>query len=115
MAEATGQITALVLVAGEARTVGVAARSAHAMTANAQLLARASVATGARRGIDARLDAMFSIGPAGRVRIDCRRPGDLLARVAVDAGTLGVACGAQARIGARFLGMASHEASTMEP
>ena len=49
--ETARQVVVLVLAAGEARAMRVAARAADAMAADAELLARAAVAAGARRRI----------------------------------------------------------------
>ncbi len=92
----------------------VAARAADTMATDAELLAGAAVAAGARRGIDACLHAMLTVRPARRVRALGGPTRDVLARVAVDAGGLGVAGRAEPRIGARLLGVTGFEAGAMK-
>jgi hypothetical protein len=53
--ETTRQVVVLVFPAVESRTVRIAAGSPHAMASDAELLARAAVATGAGNRVDARL------------------------------------------------------------
>jgi hypothetical protein len=104
-----------VLVAREPRPVRVAAGPADAMAADAELLARAAVATSARHGIDARLCAMLTVDPARWMRATRRGPGDVLASVAVDAGALGVTGRAEPRVGARLRAVTSRETGAMKP
>ena len=105
----------LVLVAREAGSVRVAARSTDRVAADAELLARASVAARAGHGVDPRLGAMLPVRPAGRVRAARRHSGHVLAGVAIDAGALAVAGRADSGVGARLVGVASQEAGAMQP
>ena len=104
----------LVPAAVEARAVRVASRSAETVAPHAELLAGATMAAGARRGVDARLHSVLAAGPARWVRASRRRAGDVEARVAVDAGALGVAGRAETWVGARLVGMAGREPGAME-
>ncbi len=101
--------------------VWAAPRASDAVASDAELLARAPMTAGARRGVDSRLDTVISTArarrdPPGWMGASGRRPwGDVLALVTIDAGLLTVAGRAEARIGARLVGMARDEPRAVHP
>jgi len=116
-----GEITCLVLCARKAGAVWVAARPPHAMAANAELLASAAVARGARDRIDSRLRSVLSAPairrePARRVWASASRAWcDTGSGMAVVARSLGVASDAEPGLRARLLGVPRSESSSMKP
>ncbi len=120
MTQPAGQIAQLVPVAGESTSVGITARPAHAMATDAELFARAAVTAGTRNGVEARRHSVLTPTarggqPTGGMRIARPHPRrDLRRRVAIDARTLGVAGGAEARLSPRFLGVTRPKTCAME-
>jgi hypothetical protein len=120
VAQAARQIAQLVLRACEAAPVWVAAGTADAMAADAQLLTCATVTAGARAWIDARLNAVHPAAAAGRepsqwvrtARTGARRDARFL--VALDTRVFAVAGCAKARLRARFFGVTRSESRTVE-
>ena len=115
MAEAARQIAQLVAATRKAGAVRIAPGAAHAMAIDAELFARAAVASRARGRVESGLNAVLA--PAARRREKSRRMGasrgrsqrDPRARVAVDTRLLGVAGRAQARLPAGLFRMVRNE------
>ncbi len=115
MAESARQIAQLVPATRKAGAVGIAPGTAHAMAIDAELFARAAVASRARGRVEPGLNAVLP--PASRGREKSRRMRasrgrsrrDPRARVAVDARLVGMASRAEARLPARFFRMVRNE------
>ncbi len=120
MTKPARQIAQLVPVAGETTTVGVAAGPAHPMAADAELLARAAVTSGARDGIEPRGQPMLTSParcrePTGWVGTTRRGPRRHPRRsVAIDARIFGVARRAEPGLSARFFRVVCTKAGTMQ-
>lgn len=120
MAETAGLVSPLVLVAREAGAMRVPSRSTDPVAPDAELLACAPVARRAGDRIQSRLASVISassprIEPARRVRVATRwAEPHARRRVAFLAGALAVAGDAEARIDARFLGVAAAKTGSVQ-
>jgi hypothetical protein len=88
------------------------------MAADAELFARAAMASRARHRIDPRLNAVRSAAPRGdpsrRMRI-ASAGRDARALMALDARALAVAARTESGLGARFVGVTRFESGAMKP